>query len=169
VINALGLALFKRGTARAGAGAQAPPGSPERALLDESVSVLKNGLLKVDAANVMLTVTLHYNLCAAYNALKRVREASCNARRVLALAPEHPQRAGLARAASAASPTAAIHAAGSAAALAARCANCGLAPPKTSRCTRCSVASYCDRACQLAHWPSHKKACKAASKKAKAE
>jgi len=37
-----------------------------------------------------------------------------------------------------------------------------------SRCSACKIVVYCSKDCQLADWPSHKKACKAARKAAKA-
>uniref|UniRef100_A0A383VND6 MYND-type domain-containing protein n=1 Tax=Tetradesmus obliquus TaxID=3088 RepID=A0A383VND6_TETOB len=37
-----------------------------------------------------------------------------------------------------------------------------------SRCSGCSVARYCSRACQLAHWQQHKPACKQLAAAAKA-
>mmetsp|Transcript_7503 Transcript_7503/g.21917 ORF Transcript_7503/g.21917 Transcript_7503/m.21917 type:complete len:1185 (+) Transcript_7503:311-3865(+) len=40
-----------------------------------------------------------------------------------------------------------------------RCAACR-APRATKKCTNCSAVHYCNRDCQEAHWPVHKKACK---------
>ena len=43
------------------------------------------------------------------------------------------------------------------------CANCGKGEEnKTSlkACTACNMVKYCNRECQIAHWPQHKKACK---------
>ena len=39
--------------------------------------------------------------------------------------------------------------------------------PVEVACTRCRRADYCDRPCQVAHWPAHKAPCKAAAKAAK--
>ena len=47
------------------------------------------------------------------------------------------------------------------------CAHCGLAPPKRVGCTRCRAAWYCDKHCQLAAYPAHRKPCKRAAKAAK--
>jgi len=38
------------------------------------------------------------------------------------------------------------------------CASCG-APRVKSRCSRCNGVVYCNRECQAAHWPVHKKEC----------
>ncbi|KAF9030350.1 hypothetical protein BDZ89DRAFT_1112247 [Hymenopellis radicata] len=42
-----------------------------------------------------------------------------------------------------------------------KCGNCGKRDAKMSKCSGCKVATYCDPACQKAHWPKHKAACKA--------
>ncbi len=40
-----------------------------------------------------------------------------------------------------------------------RCAMCSKVNDTRKRCTRCERCYYCDRACQVAHWPVHKKNC----------
>ena len=43
------------------------------------------------------------------------------------------------------------------------CANCGKGEESTSilkACTACHMVKYCNRECQIAHRPQHKKACK---------
>jgi hypothetical protein len=42
------------------------------------------------------------------------------------------------------------------------CARCGGEAAEMQLCSRCRGAFYCSRACQQAHWPEHKRACKAA-------
>lgn len=42
-----------------------------------------------------------------------------------------------------------------------RCGSCG-EHPASKTCASCHLAWYCSRQCQLAAWPAHKKACKAA-------
>lgn len=39
------------------------------------------------------------------------------------------------------------------------CANCRMAKPSLMKCSRCQRVKYCDRACQKAHWPTHKQDC----------
>lgn len=46
------------------------------------------------------------------------------------------------------------------------CAACG--SPARELCAGCREAVYCNRDCQLAHWPAHKSACRAAKKMAAA-
>ena len=46
------------------------------------------------------------------------------------------------------------------------CGNCGKAEAR-SKCSRCSTAFYCDRECQKAAWPSHKRSCGGGCKSAK--
>jgi hypothetical protein len=41
------------------------------------------------------------------------------------------------------------------------CARCEAKKEELSLCARCGVARYCSRACQVAHWSSHKDMCKA--------
>jgi hypothetical protein len=43
------------------------------------------------------------------------------------------------------------------------CARCGLKGAEMPACSRCRAARYCSPACQKAHWPEHKAACKAAA------
>jgi serine/threonine-protein phosphatase 6 regulatory ankyrin repeat subunit B len=46
-----------------------------------------------------------------------------------------------------------------------QCAHCGMASwEKMSKCSGCKTVSYCNRACQVAHWKVHKQACKPAVK-----
>jgi hypothetical protein len=40
-----------------------------------------------------------------------------------------------------------------------RCAMCFKMNDTRNRCTRCERCYYCDKACQVAHWPVHKKNC----------
>lgn len=40
------------------------------------------------------------------------------------------------------------------------CAACGSRGPDLSRCSRCRAVHYCNRACQLSHFPQHKAECK---------
>ena len=48
------------------------------------------------------------------------------------------------------------------AAAASTCAACG--KPAEKVCTGClAVVAFCTRECQLAHWPQHKRACRAAA------
>lgn len=42
------------------------------------------------------------------------------------------------------------------------CAQCAAPVERLQRCAACMTAAYCSKACQLAHWPAHKAACKAA-------
>jgi flavoprotein len=44
------------------------------------------------------------------------------------------------------------------------CAMCGkeLTSKEAKKCKSCSIATYCSRDCQVAHWGAHKKACKLA-------
>lgn len=41
-----------------------------------------------------------------------------------------------------------------------RCSCCNRIVAKHHRCGKCGVARYCDRDCQVAHWPEHKPVCK---------
>lgn len=41
------------------------------------------------------------------------------------------------------------------------CASCGTVAA-TKHCVACNAVHYCNRECQLAHWPQHKRACRAA-------
>jgi ankyrin repeat protein len=41
------------------------------------------------------------------------------------------------------------------------CSNPGCSGAGIKKCTGCKQARYCGQACQLAHWPAHKAACKA--------
>jgi len=40
------------------------------------------------------------------------------------------------------------------------CANCGKEGDNLKSCTACKMVKYCNRDCQIAHRPQHKKACK---------
>jgi len=40
------------------------------------------------------------------------------------------------------------------------CANCGKEGSKLKSCTACKLVKYCNRECQIAHRPQHKKVCK---------
>jgi ankyrin repeat protein len=40
------------------------------------------------------------------------------------------------------------------------CSNPGCSGAGIRKCTGCKQARYCEQACQLAHWPTHKAACK---------
>ena len=43
------------------------------------------------------------------------------------------------------------------------CANCGKGEESSNglkACTACKLVKYCNRECQIAHWPQHKKQCK---------
>lgn len=40
------------------------------------------------------------------------------------------------------------------------CAACNQTVKKILNCSRCKLANYCDKNCQRAHWPVHKKVCK---------
>ena len=42
------------------------------------------------------------------------------------------------------------------------CSNPSCSEPSKSKCAACATVSYCGTDCQKAHWPTHKKACKAA-------
>lgn len=44
-----------------------------------------------------------------------------------------------------------------------RCSHCGATPPQLRVCYACGTAVYCDKECQQAAWPSHRKACKLAA------
>ena len=47
------------------------------------------------------------------------------------------------------------------------CANCGRGEDSTDSlkaCTACKLVKYCNRECQIAHRPQHKKACKKRAK-----
>jgi ankyrin repeat protein len=46
------------------------------------------------------------------------------------------------------------------------CSNPGCGGAGIKKCTGCKQARYCGQACQLAHWPAHKAACKAHQAKA---
>lgn len=46
------------------------------------------------------------------------------------------------------------------------CDACGLPSSGLKRCTGCRAARYCSKGCQVAAWPSHKAACKAAQQAA---
>jgi ankyrin repeat protein len=46
------------------------------------------------------------------------------------------------------------------------CSNPGCSGAGVKKCTGCKQARYCWQACQLAHWPAHKAACKAHQAKA---
>eukprot|EP00979_Chaetoceros_neogracilis_P008161 scaffold1805_cov166-Chaetoceros_neogracile.AAC.2 len=49
-----------------------------------------------------------------------------------------------------------------------QCAECGDSDNgggSLKACTACNLVKYCNRTCQVAHWPAHKKACKKACKK----
>ena len=96
------------------------------------------------------------------NKAGRFVDAARHARRLLALEPaREKQRANLeklvARVGAAAVPAPPSVAA---------CAHCGLPPfaGKLKRCTKCNAAWFCDRPCQLAAWPTRKRAAKAAKK-----
>lgn len=39
------------------------------------------------------------------------------------------------------------------------CNFCGI-PQAINKCSNCKAVSYCDRTCQIAHWPTHKSNCK---------
>jgi hypothetical protein len=43
----------------------------------------------------------------------------------------------------------------------ARCANCGKVSNHLKLCARCKTVVYCQRACQVAHYPKHKATCRA--------
>lgn len=43
-----------------------------------------------------------------------------------------------------------------------QCGNCAAEDVQLFRCVRCKSIEYCGRACQQAHWPAHKVACRAA-------
>jgi hypothetical protein len=47
------------------------------------------------------------------------------------------------------------------------CAGCGASECKLMKCARCHSVLYCTKACQLAAWPTHKAACRAAVAAAK--
>jgi len=52
------------------------------------------------------------------------------------------------------------------------CAACGdsdVGGGRLKACTACNLVKYCNRTCQVAHWPAHKKACKKACKKRRAK
>jgi hypothetical protein len=41
------------------------------------------------------------------------------------------------------------------------CARCGAACAQAKRCARCLQVVYCDKACQVAHWKTHRSECRA--------
>jgi hypothetical protein len=47
------------------------------------------------------------------------------------------------------------------------CAACGAVRAGLKMCAACGLTEYCDRECQLAAWPAHKRACRAAAAAAK--
>ena len=40
------------------------------------------------------------------------------------------------------------------------CAACGEASDSIKTCISCKQVKYCNRECQISHWPKHKKLCK---------
>jgi len=44
------------------------------------------------------------------------------------------------------------------------CLHCLKEVEVCSRCSKCRAALYCDRVCQLKHWPVHKSSCVSSSK-----
>ena len=42
-----------------------------------------------------------------------------------------------------------------------QCSGCGKVLSEMKLCSRCRAVWYCSHACQRAHWPAHKRACKA--------
>ena len=40
------------------------------------------------------------------------------------------------------------------------CAACGKSSDNLKACTACHLVKYCNRECQISHWPKHKKFCR---------
>jgi len=136
-----------------------------------AIALSQEGDMKGAEANLRRVIAIeptcrdaHGNFATILRQMGRKDEAALHFRRLLALNPKHHERGNIEHLISLGEMPAAAAAPPSLAA----CANCWLPPPgKPMRCTRCNRAWFCDRLCQLAAWPQHKKPCKRAAKAAK--